>query len=224
MKTIAIVPARCGSKGISKKNLYPICGKPLIQYCLQSLQQSSVDDFFVSTDCKEIAEISLKVGSKVIDRPSKISQDYSPTIECINHAIKYLKLNPNDIVLTIQATNPLIISEDIDSVIIKMKSKEYVSVISVVEDHGFLWEINDKYIQPKFHDPFNRIRRQDLKPTFRETGSIYATTVTNIIKNNSIIYGDKKTGYVLIPKNRSFEIDNYDDVKIIEAIIKYEQY
>jgi N-acylneuraminate cytidylyltransferase len=224
MKTIAIVPARCGSKGIPKKNLYPVCGKPLIQYCLESLKQSSVDDFFVSTDCKEVAELSIKIEAKVIDRPAEISQDHSPTIECINHAIRYLKLNQDDIVLTIQATSPLILSEDIDAVILKMKSNNYRYVISVVEDHGFLWEINNKYIQPKFHDPFNRIRRQDLKPTFRETGSIYATTVKNIIDKKSIIYGGEKTGYVSIPKNRSFEIDDYSDLKIIEAIIKYEQY
>jgi N-acylneuraminate cytidylyltransferase len=224
MKTIAIIPARGGSKSIPKKNLYPINGKPLIEYCLNALKNSCVDEYFVSTDCKEIASLSLDVGAKVINRPSKISQDNSPTIECINHAIQYLKLNNNDILLTIQATSPLIISEDIDATIIKIKSNEYLSVISVVEDHGFLWEIKDKYIEPKFHDPFNRIRRQDLKPIFRETGSIYATKVKNIITKKSIIYGGEKTGYISIPKNRSFEIDDYSDVKIIEAIIKYEQY
>jgi CMP-N-acetylneuraminic acid synthetase len=102
-----------------------------------------------------------------------------------------------------------------------MRSGIYNTVISVVEDHGFLWEQDNIYIQPKSHDPLNRIRRQDLKPTFRETGSIYASTVANIINKQSIIYGSNKTGYVLIPKNRSFEIDTYEDAEIIESIMRY---
>ena len=154
MKTIAIIPARGGSKGIPKKNLYPICGKPLIQYCIESLQQSSVDDFFVSTDCKEIAEFSLKIGSKVIDRPAEISQDNSPTIDCINHAIDNLKLNQNDIILTIQATNPLISSKDIDTTIFKMRSGIYNTVAaydSLTTNYG------DQFRGEIMLDQFNNI-------------------------------------------------------------------
>jgi len=217
MKTIAILPARCGSKGIPFKNIYPINNKPLISYSIQALQNSMVDEIYVSTDCEQIANISTQYNSKIIHRPPEISTDTSPTIHCIKHAIDYLNIKHNDIILTIQPTSPLIISDDINLAIQKMMHGNYSSVISVVSDHSFLWEQSNEYILPKHHNVANRIRRQDMIPTFKENGMLYATT-TNNIKQNNTLYG-KKVGYIQIPKSRSFEVDTYEDIKIIEKIL-----
>lgn len=218
MKIVSIIPSRCGSKGIPNKNIYQINNKPLISYCLESLKLSSVPEYYVSTDCEQIAEVSMQYGAKIINRPPEISTDTSPTIDCIKHAINYIKLERDDIILIIQPTSPLILFSDINNILNKMLSNKYTSVITVTPDHSFLWEKQNDYVIPKHHDPYNRIRRQDMTPTFKENGSIYATTVNNILKTNSI-YGSSKIGYVEIPKSRSFEIDDYEDIKIIEALL-----
>lgn len=219
MKILAIVPARCGSKGIPNKNIYPINNKPLISYCLESIKLSNISEYYVSTDCENIATVSTQYGAKIINRPSEISTDNSPTIDCIKHAIYDLKLERDDIILIIQPTSPLILSSDINSVLNKMLSYKYSSIITVTSDHSFLWKKQNEYIIPMYHDPYNRIRRQDMIPTFKENGSIYATTVNNILNTNTI-YGGSKTGYVEIPKSRSFEIDDYEDIKIIESLLQ----
>ena len=219
MKIIAIVPARGGNQGIYKKNIYPLNNKPLISYCLESLKMSKVEEYHVSTDCEQIAEVSERYQAKIIKIPQEISTNTSPTIDCIKHAIDYLKLENNDVVLTIQPTSPLITADDINTVIKQMMTTKYNSVISVTSDHSFLWEKQNKYMIPKYHDPCHRIRRQDLVPTFKENGSIYATTVSNILNTNTI-YGMDKVGYIEISKSRSFEIDDYEDIKIIEALLK----
>lgn len=218
MKTVALLPGRCGSKGILKKNIYPINGVPLIGYCLNAIKQSSVNEYYVSTDCDEIADVAKNFGAKIIQRPKKLAADNSPTIDCIKHAISYLKLSNNDIVLTIQPTSPLILANDIDLVIKKMNSGQYSYVISVTSDHSFLWQKYGEYIVPKDHDPINRIRRQDMIPTFKENGAIYATTC-GVILNNNTLYGHNNCGYVEIPKSRSFEVDDYEDIKIIEKML-----
>lgn len=220
-KIISVIPARSGSKGVANKNIYPIAGKPLINYCLDALNNSQINNYYVSTNSTEIAQIAMKSGAEIIDRPDKMCQDDSPTIDCVKHAIEYLKLDDNDIVFTIQATSPLIISSDINKALEKLQKYDYV--VSVCEHHKILWGLNQNSLTPINHDPLNRQRRQDCKKIFYETGSIYATSVKNIVTNNSI-HGIKNVGYVEIPKTRSFEIDDYEDINLIESIIKNAQY
>lgn len=217
MSTFAIIPARCGSKAIPFKNLYLINGKPLISYCVSAIIKSSIDRFYVSTDCSKIIEYCIDNKINYIIRPEKFAQDNSPTIDCIRHAIEYLSLNPEDILLTIQATSPLILSKDINDIINKLNDNDYA--ITVCEDHKVLWEENTESLSPLHHNPLNRRRRQDYKKIFHETGSIYGTRVKHILRNNSI-HGDKSVGYIEIPKSRSFEIDDYEDIYIIESILK----
>jgi len=216
MKTIAIVPARGGSKGIPMKNLYPVCRKPLISYCLNAIMTSDVDSFFVSTDSKEIKSYCESIDVEVIDRPQNLAKDTSPTIDCIKHAVEYLSLDKEDILLTIQPTSPLILAEDINSIIEKLY--KYDHAITVCKHHKILWEQINDTILPVNHNPLNRKRRQDSNKVFNETGSIYGTKVKNILQNNSI-HGISNVGYIEIPKSRSFEVDDYEDIRIIESLL-----
>lgn len=219
---LAIIPARCGSKGIPYKNIYPINNKPMISYSIETLKQTLVHNIYVSTDCDEIKNISMLYGASVIDRPKAISSDTSKTIECIKHSISFLQLSDEDIVVLVQPTSPLTLSEDINNGLSMIISNKYDCVISATENHSILWTQNsDNLLSPKDHNPSNRIRRQDMTKVFAETGSFYIFRVSNIRKYYSL-YGNN-VGFVEMPKSRSFEIDSLDDIKIIEAIIKYGQ-
>lgn len=220
-RVVAIVPARCGSKTIIKKNIYPINGKPMISYCLEALNKSLVDEYYVSTDCEDIANVSIKYGSEIIKRPDNLSNDSSPTIDTILHAINILDLQNKDIVITIQPTSPLIETNDINNTINLLENNhEYDSIISVVQNHSILWELNNNSFIPKNHNPLKRQRRQDMNKIFAETGSIYASTVEQIIKNKTV-YSIDRIGYIEIPKRRSFEVDDYEDIFIIESIMRH---
>lgn len=215
MYAVGIVLARCGSKGISYKNIFPIFGRPMISYVLNALNKSKISEYFVSTDCNEIGDISRNFGAKIINRPKKLSQDDTSSFDSLSHAINNLKNKP-ELILLIQPTSPLIISDDINNTIDLLC--KYDSVITVVEDHSFLWNYDNSNLYPKFHNPNNRQPRQLLNKTFKETGSIYGIKYDSFIKYKQIICGT--TGFVEVPKYRSFEIDDMNDVFIVESILK----
>lgn len=215
-KSIAIIPARGGSKGIKNKNLCPVLDQPLLHYCLAAIKKSKLNDFFVSTDCGKIIKYCIENNVKYILRPEEISQDNSPTVDCIRHAIDYLGLKKEDIVLTIQPTSPMISHHDINQALDKLTRHNYV--VAVTKHHKILWEATGDDLRAFNHDPLNRLRRQDSKAIVSEAGSIYGSSVELIQKNNSIL-GKNNVGYVEIPKSRSFELDDLQDLFIIESLL-----
>lgn len=218
-KTVAILPARCGSEGIPFKNIYKINGQPMISYTINAVKNSKIDEFYVSTDCIEIENVCSAYGAKIIKRPPEISTNKSSTTECIIHSIDSLKLNKEDILITIQPTSPLLLSEDINESLNKLK--KYDSVISVTDSHFFLWEIKqNNRIFPKNHDNLNRLRRQDMPNIVYENGAIYGNRVCDILRRNTICGAGKNIGYIKLPKIRSFQVDDYEDIKIIESLLK----
>lgn len=219
MKTTALIPARCGSKGIPFKNIHLINGKPMISYSIEALKNSIVDEIYVSTDCSEIKSVAIHYGAKIIDRPTELSRDESKTIECIKHAISFLKMDSQDTIALVQPTSPMITSSDVTNGIDTFNLGSHDIVIAVVERHSILWEQKNNSLVPKNHDLKNRARRQDMNKIFSETGSLYVFGVKNVIKYGNM-YGLGNVGYIEIPKSRSFEIDDYEDINIVESIMK----
>lgn len=111
MNIVAIIPARGGSKGIKDKNIVDVNGLPLIAYTiLVAKQVKEINAIYVSTDSKEIANISLKYGAEVIERPKKLASDTSTDLECMQHALKVLKTQKPlvlDYILHLRATTPI---------------------------------------------------------------------------------------------------------------------
>jgi CMP-N,N'-diacetyllegionaminic acid synthase len=212
MKVVSLIPARKGSKGIKNKNLINLCGKPLIQYSIQASLKSKVNETYVSSDCSKILNISKKIGAKTIKRPIKFSTDTASSESVLLHFAEKVDF---DILVFIQCTAPLIKSEDINEGIKKMK--KYDSVLSVSETNQMFW--NNKSPLYNLH---NRLRRQKSKKRYIETGSFFITTKKNLIKYKNRISG--YIGFVEIPKHRSFDIDDLGDLKLVEAIIKYEKH
>ena len=140
-KVIAIIPARAGSKGVLNKNIKSLNGKPLISYTIEEAKKSKfIDKLIVSTDSKEIADISLSQGASVpFIRPSELSTDSSLTFDVIKHTMNFLKDKDEhyDIIVLLQPTTPFRKVESIDKAILTLKkSNKYTSVVSVIEVEG----------------------------------------------------------------------------------------
>lgn len=136
-KTLAIIPARGGSKGIPYKNIMNINGKPLIAYSIEAAKQSKyIDYILVSTDDDKIKEVSLQYGASVpFLRPEEISNDTAKSIDVVIHGINYLKESGEefDYVVLLQPTSPLRTSQDIDEAIEILIKNEKESLVSVCE-------------------------------------------------------------------------------------------
>ena len=218
MKTIILIPARGGSKRLPKKNIKLLAGIPLIAHSILYAQENQeyIDDIFVSTDDKEIKEISLEYGAKVIDRPKKISGDFEPTVSAIKHTLE-TNVEYIENIITLQATNPLRPKNLLKEALAIYKNENHSSLVTVSLNQKKIGHIkNDKFI------PFNYTigqRNQDIKPLFIENGLLY------ISKRNLILEGkvfDENTYPFLVKKNPIIDIDTQEDLNYAEYLIQHE--
>jgi len=209
---IAVVPIRSGSKGIPNKNVKLLGTKPLVWWVLNALESSNVSKVIIATD-PEYQNIINKFGfSKVITyvRNPKNSQDTSTTEDVLLEVINQLNLD-TDIIL-VQATSPLLTSNDINGGI--KLYREYDSVLSVVNQKRFLWDKNG----PINYDYRNRPRRQDWDGFFVENGAFYINSSNNILKYKNRLSGN--IGLYEMDEKTYYEIDSINDWNIVEAINK----
>lgn len=148
MSNLAIIPARGGSKGIPKKNIKEIAGKPLIAWSIeQALNSSSIERVIVSTDCEDIAAVAREYGAEVpFMRPAHLANDTAATEPALLHTLEWLAEHENyhpDYTVLLQATSPVRKDDAIDSAIKKIIEKKADSLLSVCEFWHFLWENED---------------------------------------------------------------------------------
>ncbi|ADZ89905.1 cytidylyltransferase domain-containing protein [Marinomonas mediterranea] len=222
MKNLVIIPARGGSKGIPRKNVRIIAGKPLIKWSIEHALDSGADRVLVSTDDDEIAEVALKSGAEVpFLRPSNISGDLATTESALIHALEWLEENENyvpDNVILLQATSPIRKKGAIDEAVSQMLEEGGDSLLSVSSFEHFLWR--DKKLPIASYDFKSRPRRQDLDPdqlSFVENGSIYVTKL-NVLMANKNRLGGKICLYVMDDVSK-YEIDTQLDWVICESIL-----
>lgn len=219
MKTIAIIPARGGSKGIPKKNIMDFCGKPLIAWSiLQAVNTPEIDEVYVSSDSDEILDVAKKYGADIIKRPDEIAGDTATSESTVEHALDVIGY-PVEIVIMLQATSPLRKPDDLSRAISQFKAERWDSAFSggIIEDF-LIWERNSNGILNSFnYDYRKRGRRQDRKPQFVENGSFYIFKPDILISSGNRLGGN--IGVFLMDFWQSFEIDSMDDVKICEVIM-----
>ncbi|URQ68431.1 acylneuraminate cytidylyltransferase family protein [SAR86 cluster bacterium] len=208
-KSVTVIPARGGSKGIPKKNIADINGKPLLAYAIEASINSKSDETWVSTENDEISEIAKKYGAKVLKRPENIATDDASSESVLLHFIK--EVDDFDILIFLQATCPLVEAPDINKALALMEN--YDSVISVSKFDQMLW-MGSKAM----YDINNRQRRQNLEQRFVETGSIFMTTKKGLLRSKNRING--KVGFLEVPKWRSIDIDTYEDLEFARKIMK----
>lgn len=222
-KVLAIIPARGGSKGLPRKNIRILAGKPLIAHTIEEAKKSNyLERIIVSTEDKEIAEISKKYGAEVIERPEDLAQDSTPTFPVMEQVIQYLEKNENykpDFVVLLQCTSPLRKVFQIDEAIEQFLKQGYDSLLSVCPFHAWRWRIEETGPISVDFDYKNKPRRQDLKPEYRENGAIYISGYKVLTEDRKIVAG--KVGLYIMPEESSFDIDNEFDLWMCERIMEY---
>ncbi|WP_147802813.1 cytidylyltransferase domain-containing protein [Alkalicoccus halolimnae] len=220
-KILAIIPARGKSKGIPRKNIKPIAGKPLIAWTIEEANKSKyIDRLVVSTEDEEIALISEKFGGEVpFFRPDYLSKDTTPGIEPVLHAVD--ELPGFDYVMMLQPTSPLRTVEDVDGIIEWMHQKKYDSVVSVcLSDKTPSWMFqltNENNLESIIQEEVI-VRRQESKETYALNGALYLISLKEL--NNYRSFFTKNTKGYVMPKKRSFDIDDLVDFEICENILE----
>jgi CMP-N-acetylneuraminic acid synthetase len=223
MKILAIIPARGASKGIPKKNIYPINGKPLICYTLECVQQcKSSFDVVVSTDSDEIASTVLQHSDiDVIRRPGAISGDEASTESALLHTLDEMdgKGKIYDCVLTLQVTSPLRKPDTIDAFISDFVTKQkagYDALFTLTADYSDYWVSEGGEFRRLF--PNAPRRRQDRVPIYAENSAIYITTVKALRQTSSVL-GTKCAGF-LIPPDEAIDINDLNDIFYAELLLR----
>jgi N-acylneuraminate cytidylyltransferase/CMP-N,N'-diacetyllegionaminic acid synthase len=221
MKILGLIPARGGSKGIPRKNVLDIAGKPLISWTIDAaLSSKSLSAVVVSTDDPEISEIALRFGAEIpFLRPSELSTDLTPGIDPVLHALSML---PGfDIVVLLQPTSPLRNGIDIDNCVDLMLQTEANSIVSVTEPKNhpaWTYEIDVQgNIIPVYNSKIIN-RRQDLQKVYCLNGAVYAAYTEYLIRERSFL-GRQTIGYVM-PPERSIDVDDMLDFRIAEMLLK----
>ena len=221
MKTIAIIPARGGSKRLPNKNILDFDGKPLLAYSIEfALEHNSlIDAVYVSTDDHSIKEIALAYGAEVIDRPSSLSTDDQPTITTLQHALKVL---PNSIanIILLQPTNPLRPKNLLPEAFQKYDEGNYDSLMTVTANHQKLGKIiNGNFI------PFNYTfgqRSQDMEPLYYENGLLYIMK-TDIVHKGGIL-AENNCSFIMDHPFANIDIDTKEDFEFAEYLLnKYKK-
>lgn len=229
-RMLVIIPARGGSKGIKRKNIIDLCGKPLIQYtiepALQFVQEKKAGKVIVSTDSEEIAAISEKLGAEVpFIRPKHLASDTSKSVDLILHALDFYEKNGTvfDSVILLQPTSPLRNLEDMSAVadLWNRHSTTNDSLISVYQEDyvcDLVMYNKDGHIGIPLHDGHNKgIRRQEHKEIYIRNGAFYVTKAS-YIKRTRLIVSDTPILYEM-PKHRSVNLDTKEDLKFLRWII-----
>ena len=223
MNIISIIPARGGSKGIPRKNIKLLNGKPLISYSIDASNSCSlIDDTYVSTEDAEISEISKGNNAEVIERPDELAGDDSSSIDVILHVLDYLENKGElpDLFVLLQPTSPLRTSEDIEASINSFLESDCDSLVSVCElDHRSLlnFSLEDGFLVQNNNESLFNSRRQDIPTYYSLNGAIYITTPEFIRKNKSF-YSDKTIPHVM-SKEKSIDIDTSFDFKLAEFLL-----
>jgi len=144
MEILAIIPARGGSKGLPRKNIMPLCGKPLISYTIENaLNSEYITRTVVSTDDQDIGKVARQYGAEIVWRPESISGDLASSESALIQVLDSLRDKENyqpDLIVFLQCTSPLTIPEDIDGTIRKMLDEKANTALAVTSFHYFIWE------------------------------------------------------------------------------------
>ncbi len=227
MNIVGIISARGGSKGIPRKNVLPVAGKPLIAWTIAAaLGSRKLSRLLISTDDSEISEVARAHGAEVpFLRPAELARDESPVIDAVEHALRWVEKENGEMpeyVLLLQPTSPLRTTVDIDGAIDLAYSRNADAVLSVCEasPHPYLArKIDRDGTMGDFIDlPTRPVRRQEYPAAYVLNGAIYVNRVTSLLTTRSF-QPPGALAYIM-PVERSCDIDTAVDMQIAELLLK----
>ena len=227
---LGIIPARGGSKGLPRKNILEMSGKPLVAWTIErAISSKYLDMVIVNTDDNEIANISVKYGAEVpFLRPEKLAGDKTPMIDVIIHTIDFLEEENKafDYVALLEPTSPLRKIDDIDCAIEELidHEEEADSLVSAGEVHlehpSIMKRITGDYVKPYETNAQIITRRQELDKVFFPYGVIYLSKTEKLIRYKTFYL--ERTRPFFIERWQNYEVDDIYDFVCIEAVMKHE--
>lgn len=229
-KVIALIPARGGSKTIPYKNIKLMNGKPLIAWSIDAAKNTKeIDTIIVSTDDDKIAQVAIKYGADVIKRPAYLAMDDSLPIDVVRYVIQKLKEIEDDYtyMVYLEPTSPLRKPEDIKKCLelIVDEKMGYDSVTTFVEaalNPHRAWKIEEGTPSPFLTDIDPWLPRQNLPKVYQLNGAVYCFLIDSV-KQDSRKFLNGKIGAIIMPRERSIDIDDLFDFYIAEAFMRREK-
>jgi N-acylneuraminate cytidylyltransferase len=230
MTTIAFIMARGGSKGLPRKNLRLLAGKPLLVHALEAAQAATlVDRVIVSTEDAEIAEVARQYGADVIERPAELAADDSPEWLSWQHAIRAMGQReerggpPVDLFVCVPCTAPLRLPSDIDGAIRALQAGDADAVLTVTEarrnpyyNQVVLDGVGHARTVIAYSEPIHR--RQTAPLLYDCTTVCYAARPEFVLRAKSLWEG--QVGAVVVPPERAIDIDTELDLRVAEVLIQ----
>ncbi len=213
---LAVVPARSGSKGVPRKNLGIIAGKPLLYWVLQMLSScTEVDEVLVSTDCEEIAGLARSLGVGVVIRPVELALDCVTLDPVVHHAVEHLERMGQtfDIVLTVQPTSPLLRASTVAEVVQRLSIGDVDTVLTAIDASHLEWDVSGEVPVPNYAQ---RLNRQELPRKLRETGGILGTRREFVSAGGRI---GPRTALVELDSLEGLDIDTTEDWLCADAAL-----
>ncbi|MFF7292977.1 cytidylyltransferase domain-containing protein [Microbacterium sp. NPDC008134] len=231
--TVAIIPARGGSKGVPRKNLRTVGGVPLVVRAIRAAQHAErIDVVVVSTDDEEIAAVSAAAGARVIRRPPELSGDTASSESALLHAVDEIEAGFGGeagsagervgIIAFLQATSPFIPSAALAGAVAEVRADRADSVFSAYETYGFLWRRgggdtgDGDQATAINHEAAHRPRRQDREPHHLETGAFYVFRAAAFRRHRHRFFG--RTRIAEVPEWTAIEIDDEPQLRIADAL------
>lgn len=218
---LAIIPARGGSKGVRKKNIRVIAGKPLIAWTIEEAKKSKyIDRVVLSSDDEEIMKVARQWGCEVpFTRPSELAQDQTPGISPVLHALELL--GKFDYVILLQPTSPMRKVDSIDGCLDKLESKNGNAIVSVTEPNKnpyWMYKIGDNERLLPFVSQNKLIpQRQMLPEIFSLNGAVYIATYDFLLQEKGFLTSET-IGYVM-PQEESLDIDTELDLEMCDFLL-----
>ena len=218
-RVTALIPARAGSRGIPRKNVRLLAGKPLVAWTIEaSLSSDAVDCTYISTNDPEVAVIAADYGCEVLRRPNEISDDTASADDVIRHFLD--ETNASGSLVYLQPTSPMRSGNDIDSAIKLLASGRSQAVFSVcvaAEKPEWMYRMRqDLLLDPILADS-SRSRRQDLAKAYLLNGAIYAFRLPSYHRVGKL-RELQALGYEM-PSERSIDIDGEREWRMAERLL-----
>jgi CMP-N-acetylneuraminic acid synthetase len=222
---LGIIPARGGSKGIPRKNLVIVAGKPLLQWTIDPARAArGLDAIAVSSDDPEILALGARLGAHPIERPAALATDEAPMLPVMQHCVRAFEEQRGNKVtqlILLQPTSPLRTVHDIEAALSLYAAHDARAVISVeVVDNKPLklfLERDDGSLHGLLSDEAPFMRRQDLPRVLQPNGAIYIYEAKCIVDESCLL--PRRTLPYIMPKERSVDVDVSDDIARIEAML-----
>lgn len=222
---IGLIPARGGSKGVPRKNMRVISGKPLIAFSILAAQQSRhIDSVYVSSNDQAILRHAQTMGATGIVRPDEFASDTASAFEVVNHFIGMLPnvlLQEDPYIVYLQPTSPFRTARHIDGALEQMLAEKSHSIVSVSEMEkspfkSFTLDANGR-LQSLFDEKLSNARRQDLPAVFVPNGAIYVFRVSEF-KARGDFPSNGSVPFIMSQED-SLDIDTEDDIRHAEMIL-----